>query len=357
VLEFDPGATPHEGPRMPWLRNSWYQAAWSTEVTREAPLTRTLLNEPLLLYRTQDGAVAALFDRCPHRFAPLSNGRVEGDSAICGYHGLGFGPGGACTRNPHGAITPAMRVRSYPVEERHSAIWVWTGESDRADPALIPDLGFIDETPETARVTGHLRIAANYQLMSDNILDITHADYLHPTRIGGAYAGARLTIGKRPGGKIYVEWFAEDCEPPPTFKVSVPEGRADLWFDVLWQAPAVMVNMSAAVPTGGGKTPIDETYTLHNMVPETETSSHYFYCATRRFDVDNVAFSDLVRETTSYVFRHEDQPTLEGQQGRMGNDDFWSLDPILLPTDAAAVQARRQLEKLIAAEDRPPKSL
>jgi vanillate O-demethylase monooxygenase subunit len=243
-----------------------------------------------------------------------------------------------------------MHVRSYPVEERHCAIWVWMGEPDRASASVIPDLSFIDETPEIARVTGYLPIAANYQLMSDNLLDITHADYLHPTRIGGAYTGAKVTSRQEADGKVYVEWFAENCEPPPTFKVSIPEGKADLWFDVLWQAPAVMVNMSAAVPSGAGKKPVDETYTLHNMVPETETASHYFYCATRRFLTEDVEFSNLVRDTTSYVFRHEDQPMLEGQQQRMGDGDFWSLSPILLASDAAAVRARRQLAHMIATE-------
>ena len=123
---------------QPYLRNAWYQAAWSQEVTAEEPLVRTILDLPLLFFRGPDGTVSALHDRCPHRFAPLSAGRVRDGIVVCGYHGLTFDASGACVRNPHGPVARTMRVANFPVRERHQAIWIWMGNAQTADPASIP---------------------------------------------------------------------------------------------------------------------------------------------------------------------------------------------------------------------------
>ena len=70
-------------------RNMWWVAARSDEI-KEKPVSRWLLETPVVLYRLEDGTPAALYDRCPHRWAPLSEGHVEGDKIICPYHGMQF---------------------------------------------------------------------------------------------------------------------------------------------------------------------------------------------------------------------------------------------------------------------------
>jgi vanillate O-demethylase monooxygenase subunit len=333
-----------------WLRNRWYQAGWADEVTVEGPLVRTILNDPILFFRKADGTIAALFDRCPHRFAPLSAGRIDGDRVICGYHGLGFASDGACVTNPHGPITSSMCVTAYPVAERHTAIWVWMGDPEKADTAQIADLSFIDETPEAARITMYMPTKANYQLITDNILDLSHADYLHPTSLGGIIVGSKAAT-RDDGDKIVAEWISEDCVPPPAFVAMVaPADKADIWTEVVWQAPALMVLGTAAKPAGIPRTPDDESYTLHNMVPETEINTHYFACSTRRFLIDDQDFSAFLKGALTHAFMDEDKPMLEKLQARMGTPDLWSLNPILLKVDTAAVRARRKLDALIAAE-------
>lgn len=334
---------------MSWLRNIWYQAGWSAEVGSSGTLVRTILGEPVMFYRTTDGSIAALLDRCPHRFAPLSAGSIEDDNVVCGYHGLGFGPNGSCTRNPHGAITSTMHVQSYPVAERHSAFWIWMGETENADLDMIPDLSFIDETPEKARITGYMPTRCNYQLLTDNILDLSHADYLHPTTLGGIITDAKAS-SREEDGAIIADWQSSACEPPMAYKPMVPNGLADIWTRVVWRAPALMVLDTGAKPAGIEPLLDDHSFTLHNMVPETETSTHYFFCVTRRFDVDNEEFTQILRNAVTQAFQNEDKPMLEKQQARIGTDDFWSLGPILLKSDAAAVRARRLLERLIAEE-------
>jgi vanillate O-demethylase monooxygenase subunit len=133
-----------------YLRNAWYVAAWSDDLVEDKLLARTILKESIVLYRKADGSPAALQDRCPHRFAPLSMGKIlPGDRVQCPYHGLEFDQSGACVLNPHGAknIPSRARVRSYPVVEKHKAIWIWMG--DRApDHAKVPDFSVLDNVPE-----------------------------------------------------------------------------------------------------------------------------------------------------------------------------------------------------------------
>jgi phenylpropionate dioxygenase-like ring-hydroxylating dioxygenase large terminal subunit len=334
---------------LSYLQNTWYQAAWSNEVTTTNHLVRTILEVPLLIFRPADEQIAALQDRCPHRFAPLSAGRIEGGTVTCGYHGLGFNSAGDCIRNPHGGITKAMHVRSFPVVERHKVIWVWFGDRP-ARPEDIPNLSFIDVTPAKATIASYMRVAANYRLLTDNILDLSHADYLHPTSLGGMMTDAKSTVTTM-GEKIKVVWDATDCEPPPAFHAMVPPpDRADIWTEVIWTAPAVMVLGTAATHTGVTRTPLDESYTLHCMTPETGTTSHYFMCSTRRFLQDDERYSAMLAAALTHAFSHEDKPMLEKQQARMGTDDLWSLNPVMLGIDNAAVQARRMLDKLISQE-------
>jgi len=100
---------------MTFLRNTWYMAMWSENLAAGTLLPRMLLGTPLVFWRDTQGRVAALEDRCPHRFAPLSKGKLLGDRVQCGYHGLEFDGSGACVRNPHvtGRIPPAAKVPSF----------------------------------------------------------------------------------------------------------------------------------------------------------------------------------------------------------------------------------------------------
>ncbi|HUK60234.1 MAG TPA: Rieske 2Fe-2S domain-containing protein, partial [Stellaceae bacterium] len=102
-----------------FLRNAWYIAAWADEL-KTAPLARRICNEPLVLFRGRDGAVAALDDRCCHRAAPLSRGTLVEEGIQCGYHGLIIDGAGQCVRVPGQKLVPdTARVRSYPAVEKN----------------------------------------------------------------------------------------------------------------------------------------------------------------------------------------------------------------------------------------------
>ena len=198
-----------------FIKNCWYVAGWASEVDQSNFLARTILEVPVVLWRDSRGNVTAFEDRCCHRGAPLSKGRREGDCVRCMYHGLKFDASGACIEIPgQERIPPTMRVKTFPVVQRSQWIWIWMGDADKADPALIPDTHWLDD-PEWRSLEGYTHYDTNYLLIADNLLDLAHLPYVHPTTLGGSedYAANLPKIELRERG-IHVARWAMDTEPP-----------------------------------------------------------------------------------------------------------------------------------------------
>lgn len=337
---------------MGFLRQRWYVAAWADELPPGGRLARTLLDEPVLIWRAGDGRVAALADRCPHRYAPLSLGRCDGDTIACGYHGLRFAPTGDCVDNPHGPITAALKVPSFPVVERHRALWIWMGDADRADPALIPDLWFVDAAPGHGWSKGYMYTAAGHKLLEDNILDLSHADYLHPDTLGGGALTRTKARVEEQGDTVFVEWLAVDERPMPVFAALMPDPEApvDSWTSVLWHPNGVMILRAGATPTGMPWESGLDSWNAHIMTPETATTTHYFYCNCRQYRTDDAAFNAAMAAGLRAAFEHEDKPMIEAQQRRLGQRELFDVKPALLPIDTASVRARRLFDRLYADE-------
>lgn len=339
---------------MTFLKNTWYQAGWISELNDTPLLARTIAEQPIVIYRDSQNKPVAVHDQCSHRFAPLSAGRVQGDNIVCGYHGLAFAPNGRCSHNPHGAIPKRLCIKSYPIVERHSALWVWLGDADLADLCTIPNLDFIDQCPESARITGYMHTACDYQLLTDNILDLSHADYLHPDTLGGMMTQSETDL-QTSADRVNVTWHAKNCQAPPAFLATADDnGRADISISVTWQPPAVMALTANSAPPGIDFGHHSEGNTLHNMVPETKGTTHYFYCSTRKFQLDNEAFTQFLTAAVTQAFTAEDKPMLEKQQLRIGQRDFLGMNPVILSIDAASSQARRKLQKIIDREQSTP---
>ena len=129
-----------------FLRNCWYAAGWSRDFASAVLTPATILNEPIVIYRQTNGAAVALQDRCCHRFAPLSMGRIEGDDLRCMYHGLKFAPSGKCIEIPGQPKIPLQAcVRNFPIVDKYSVAWIWMGDPSLADEALIPDFVGVDD--------------------------------------------------------------------------------------------------------------------------------------------------------------------------------------------------------------------
>ena len=151
---------------------------------------------------------------------------------------------------------------------------------------------------------------------------------------------------------IQVEWYCANTRPAPLLVSLIPDlpPQTDFVTRVRWYAPAVMRLLSATVPAGQA---VEQGYVnlnAHIMTPETRTSTLYFFAATRNYCVKDAALNARLAETRKHIFATEDKPMIDHVQERMGDRDFWSLEPRLLPVDEAPVRVRRRLQQLMAAE-------
>jgi vanillate O-demethylase monooxygenase subunit len=337
-----------------WLTETWYVAALSNELKANEMLTRTILDEQIVLFRAA-GEVRALFDRCPHRFAPLHLGRLENGVVTCGYHGLKFDGAGRCVHNPHGdgRVPDAAPLRSYPVREQQGFIWIWTGQNGTGPTGAPPCFEFLDTAVDTATIEGYLPTAANYQLMVDNIIDLSHADFLHPALLGtGGVVSANTPKITTADNRVTCSWNWQGDQAMGLFAPFLPDGgkKSDGWLVVEWEAPARMLISSGASATGvkgEGELVINAT---HLMTPQDDDNTHYFHRGARNFLTDNVEFTAATREAVRKAFAFEDAPMIEATHRNMRGQEFWALKPWLLAGDGGAVRVRRLLDRMVKDE-------
>lgn len=338
---------------MPFLRNCWYVAAWGDEIPAGGSIHRRILNEDILLARDSEGQVRALRNRCPHRFAPLSLGQRFGDVIECPYHGLRFDLQGRCVLNPHGAgaIPPNAKVQTYPVVERHMLAWIWTGDIDKADPALIPDLAGLD--PERYAINrGYMHTPTNYEYMTDNIMDLGHIEFLHKGLLGSeAVRHAEIDV-KQDGNVVHSNRLTRNETLPGALEALYQMNGApvDRWLDVTWYPPGNMQLVVGVTPSGQPERVGKETPGVHLMTPETESTTHYFWSNSRDFRRDDDALHAALDRGFQIAFEQQDKPMIMAQHDAIGDEDFWDLHPVILQGDAGAVRARRILKKMIREE-------
>jgi len=335
---------------MGYPRNQWYVAAFSRDVQLGTPLRRVLLDTPVLLYRTEAGNPVALYDRCPHRGAPLSIGKQVGDEIQCGYHGIRFGRDGRCTHVPSQPGTPAaMSVNSYPLVEKWQWIWIWLGDPAKADVDLIPDHDWLLLNNEKLISTPFftIELGCNYQVFNDNLLDTSHLSYVHLGSLdGGGLALAKYKI-KEEGGMISVRREEKGVsyeEPLASFlgcKVGVKYDRILDTETVMPSthiakqymqpsddpdaAPALMCAINALTPST-----LHTTYMFHAMVanysgPESPQTIEYV----RHVIAEDVAVVDAIQKDFE-------------QRGDMRE--------VSVAADRAGILGRRMIQQLIDAE-------
>ena len=336
-----------------FLRNRWYVAGWDSEVDR-APLAITVCGEPIVLFRRLDRSVAALRDACPHRLLPLSMGLREGDDLRCKYHGLLVNGEGRCLQMPLRSDPPhpGVRVRTYPVVERHRFVWVWIGEPEKADPALLPDL-WPCVHPAWVFDGGHYRIACDYRLLIDNLMDLTHETYVHAGSIGQQELLEAPLETRTEGDEVIVTRWMPNVEAPPFWRDALKQpGAVDRWQICRFLAPSsVMIDVGVA-PVGAGATLEDHDQGVRGMVincmtPETETSCHYFWGMARNFDIEDAGFTARFKRQQGGVFA-EDEVILEAQQRSIEANPDLKLRAFNI--DAGGMQARAVLDRLLRAQ-------
>ena len=341
-----------------FVRNCWYMAGWSRDFPQERPTPVTILDEALVIYRTGSGAPVAMRDRCCHRFAPLSLGRIEGDDMRCMYHGFKFAPSGKCIEIPGQAkIPPQACVRTYPIVDKHSGAWVWMGDPALADEALIPNFVGIDD-PAWAMKPGRMDYNANYILINDNLLDLSHIPFLHNRSLGAALTPegvSRPTITRMDRAVRIENWLVGQ---PSQMITSIAQRKTNIWQTYDFVVPGVFLLRADFFPEGTvdrfpdgppeGIEPIHRQFTCQAVTPLTKDRTCYFFAYgpwAREAELEE-AFYQLGLKAFN-----EDRTMIEAQQKnilRAGDDRM--LTAVM---DSGLSQFRRMMDELMKAESKP----
>ena len=165
----------------------WYPIAFSAVTAKDLPQRVELFGEPIALWHTGE-RWAAMADACPHRLAPLSEGRVDAAGQIeCPYHGWTFSATGACTKIPQlgtdggGAVLARCGGARYATCERQGLVWLW-GEPDppagAPDEALVPTCGALDDE-RFVHIDVSRDMPYSADMLLENVLDSSHVPFTH----------------------------------------------------------------------------------------------------------------------------------------------------------------------------------
>lgn len=348
---------PCAGPAGPLERNyprsCWWVAAASDEVTA-SPMSRWLLDRRIVLFRKKDGSPVALEDRCAHRWAPLSQGKVIGDDIACPYHGFRFNPEGACTLVPSQAVIPtALRVASFALHERGGFVWIWTGDREAADTALVPEIPWF-EGPAAVRVQGRIEVRCNYMLIQENILDRTHVAFLH--------ADAQQEGWEAPPQKVEVianqvsdSLLVSDVPVAPLYARPMgvePGKRVNRSEWTTFASPACQFGGSEIedpLPEPGARSKFG-LHAMHCTTPIDGRSCHYWWAIVMDYGGDIPTIQSELTEALEFVFG-QDKAVLEAIQDTVDNEvrDERKVER-LVSADRMLIEARRILKKMLARE-------
>jgi vanillate O-demethylase monooxygenase subunit len=338
-----------------FLKNAWYVAAWSDELT-DSPLGQKIIGEFVALFRTSGGTAVAVADVCPHRFAPLHKGKVVGDLIECPYHGLRFDVGGKCAHNPFDPkVKPAAAtVRTYPVAERDKIIWIWMGDAAQVDESTIPDYSWINDTASYT-FTGFNGITQplRYELVLDNLMDLSHGQFLHPTTLGNEAMTDGTTKDVQKERQVYSDRLNPDGDVPTLFLIGgagAKGDKVDFWNDMRWDAPSSYFLQVGITPTGRPRCEGHYVNSAHLLTPLDEHQTIYRFVLARTFARGSDEITQGMTAIVIKAFTEEDEPMIRAVQERMAGRAFWDLNPVALKSDRAAIMVRRTLEKMIEAE-------
>ncbi|MGQ9427352.1 aromatic ring-hydroxylating dioxygenase subunit alpha [Gilvimarinus sp. F26214L] len=341
----------------PWPENCWYVAAMSRDLAHE-PLGRIICNHHMVFYRNGDERAVALEDFCPHRGLPLSKGTLHNGALKCGYHGMVLNDDGSCRSMVGQNVSRLRGVNSYPVVERYGFIWVWPGDAEQADPALLPPLDWA-ESDKWAYGGDYYHMACDYRLLIDNLMDLTHETYVHTTSIGQPEIEEHAPEVSRNDGEIRVSRIMQDIVPPPFWGDALAANNlprdsfCDRWQVCRFVPPSqVLIDVGVALAGHGGQDAAPDKrargIVVDMITPETETTCHYFWGMARNFSVDDPLLTETMRVSQGKIFA-EDMEVLQEQQNSLSRNPERRL--AALNIDAGGIYARRVIERMIAQEN------
>jgi phenylpropionate dioxygenase-like ring-hydroxylating dioxygenase large terminal subunit len=327
-----------------FIKNAWYVAALTGEIGAEL-FPRTILGEKVVFFRTPDGAVAALEDRCIHRQVPLSKGRLSDGVISCWYHGLRYDATGKCLEIPsQDRVPPKACVKSYPVVEKHGMVWIWMGRERQVRQTDIPDHSVCAD-PKLAGEMQHRFVGCNYKFGVDNILDISHAAFVHQKTLGSEdVVRATPALEILPDTiRVFREMLREKV--PPLYENVMKMDFMDRTQIVnYWPIAHTRVD-TKAYPHGTRDCKPLNVYTTTIFTPAEEDETHIFVGMHRDFLISNAGMTKFI---TQKIWETVDED-IDVTQSLHRN---WKAGApmIQLSLDKASLAARKMLSQLEAQE-------
>ena len=339
----------------PLIKNCWYVLDWAADVKRTLK-NRMVLNQDLVYFRAKGGEVVVLQNRCGHRCFPLHRSTLnkKNDTIQCGYHGLTYGTDGTCVKIPSALdLDPSyVKIQAYPVIEKGPMVWVWPGDPAKADPKLVPDYDWIMEDG-WGYGDGFYHVKGNYLQIHENLMDITHFQYLH---------GAALGTAKHAEAKIKVTVKGNTVD---NYRVNRGEGVPGLHLKATGLGDAIIERHAHSTfvtpgfhdakgmfidPKGTNKGRKEyRPQILHFITPETQYTSLYWWCFARDFSPTNKKYDQMYSKATRAVFE-EDKDAIEWIEDQWARDDRPAFRENHVPTDEGAVRMRRIVHKMAVQE-------
>jgi phenylpropionate dioxygenase-like ring-hydroxylating dioxygenase large terminal subunit len=339
--------------------NAWYAAAYDHEVSGAQILARTVANRPMAFYRTADGRPVALTDACWHRLAPLSRGKLVGADGIqCPYHGLVFNSAGRCVHMPaQETINPSAMVSSFPVVDRYRFTWVWPGDPMLADPAIIPDMHQMDH-PDWAGEGGSIEMEANFQLVLDNLMDLTHEEFVHVSSLGqDGLSEAEIDVVADDRTVTLTRWLL-DTEPAPFWRRNLGDrfpgftGRVDRWQIIRFEVPSTICIDVGVAKAGTGAPEGDRSqgvngFVMHTILPVDKRTSLYHWSFVRNWSLQSQSLTTQIQRGVSKVIGEDEAVLADQQRAIEANPDheFYNLN-----IDAGGMWVRRLIQRMVEGE-------
>lgn len=177
-----------------WV-DQWYALGFARDLEDDLPHAYTLFDQRLVMFRSGPGQFTTLDDECPHRLAPLSEGRLvpatsgkeDGRMEIeCAYHGWCFESSGSCTCIPQltsdSAYPRGASTRAYPTVVKLGLVWVWFGTPELADEMMIPIPPVVkdNDASDVILYTNWSRVVPyGFEALLENVADPTHVHWAH----------------------------------------------------------------------------------------------------------------------------------------------------------------------------------
>jgi phenylpropionate dioxygenase-like ring-hydroxylating dioxygenase large terminal subunit len=348
-----------------YVRNCWYPIGFSQEFEKEQLQGHKIAGKPIVVWRAASGEVVAFDDRCCHKRFPLSDSKLLADGRLeCAYHGLCYDTSGRCVSipsQPDKPIPPQARLRTIPIREQDGVVWLWPGDAERAneiDPPRTPEI--VDTDLVSVGSPEPLRVPANYLLLIENLLDITHFYPLHDGNIGDE-ANSRIPVELEEGddaGYHYVKTVrhVDGYQQPPYLREWFLYDEVERIHTHCMVSPGLTRVEMRVAPSGQLGTDAERGYVLlHLHLPVDEGNLVWRWSVSCRKGHTPRNHPDIptaykVAEMFPEVVA-QDQWALERQQ-RMFDFPEDGYSELFLKTDKALRRARQILMNMQRAERR-----